>query len=649
MTIKALIDQPIKGGDHDALGLNEYANALSAFILSAETPITIGIQGDWGSGKSSMMYLIEQKIQAESQNQGKKIHTLWFNTWQFSQFNMGDNLTASLLSRFIEGVCKLGQGCQAAEAAKSSLFELLKTSATLTFHGIASVYGFGETTKGLLDRFLKKPDTNKEPSEYIETLQKQLITLVETQCDEAQLDRIVVFIDDLDRLIPQRAVEFLEALKLFLDIEGCVYVLACDYQVVAQGLRQKFGVGEADLKGRSFFDKIIQVPFNMPISQYNAQNFCENMLQHIDVEYQKEDIALYVNLITYSVGFNPRTVKRLFNNLLLLKLVLLEKEELKADGLAQINDKMRILFATLCLQYTFSPIYDYLQNYLQQVGKKIDTNQIEITEEQIKSINELLITFREAETLGEDERFTKLWQEIDTGEAFFNKCADFMGVFLSAIQLSSDSAKDFLNREEIALLKTILSFSAVVAISEKPESQPVTSDDETSTERYLNRKQVYHLMSEIKDRYKRELKALSSILSEFKKYQPRKGDRELYIRMYSEVTPPKNELYFTLAFDLDTGSRAWSQKGEKHIWHTLYWSSGENPMLLQWFENNLRDIFPKAQIDEENGSTEIILYNKKFPPNLARDKLDATFKETAFEVLDKLLPRLVELKRSRKW
>jgi hypothetical protein len=95
------------------------------------------------------------------------------------------------------------------------------------------------------------PASSQEPSEYISDLQKDLVTLVENKRNECNLDRIVVFIDDLDRLLPQKAVDFLESLKLFLDIEGCVYVLACDYQVVTQGLKQKFGVGEAELKGRS--------------------------------------------------------------------------------------------------------------------------------------------------------------------------------------------------------------------------------------------------------------------------------------------------------------------------------------------------------------------------------------------------------------
>ena len=68
--------------------------------------------------------------------------------------------------------------------------------------------------------------------------------------------RIVVFIDDLDRIKPAIAVEILETIKLFVDVPNCVFVLALDYGVVSRGLKDKFGIDEQEL-GRSFFDKII--------------------------------------------------------------------------------------------------------------------------------------------------------------------------------------------------------------------------------------------------------------------------------------------------------------------------------------------------------------------------------------------------------
>ncbi|OAD19562.1 KAP P-loop domain-containing protein [Candidatus Thiomargarita nelsonii] len=290
--IKGLKDVPIQIHDNDALGLSDYAKALSAFILSADTPITIGIHGDWGSGKSSLMYLLEQKMKADCQ--GDKLYSLWFNAWQFSQFHNSEQLSISLLSHFIDEIERLTQ--LSLEAAKKALM-----AGTVTEESI------------------------KKTSKNIRDLKREISNLVaETLINEN--NRIIVFIDDIDRLEPEKALDLLETLKLFLDLKGCVFVLACDYQVIAQGLKQKFNLSENDLKG--FFEKMIQVPFNMPVSQYNAQDFLTTMLdEHLGVTYTTEqdksdDAALYLKLVTYSAGFNPRTVKWLFNNLLLLKFVL---------------------------------------------------------------------------------------------------------------------------------------------------------------------------------------------------------------------------------------------------------------------------------------------------------------------------------------
>ncbi len=408
--IKGLKDVPIQIHDNDALGLSDYAKALSAFILSAETPITIGIHGDWGSGKSSLMYLIEQKLKAEDD----KLYSLWFNAWQFSQYS--EQLSISLLSHFLD---EMG---------------------TLTKESI------------------------KEPSKNIRDLKREISNrIAETQKNSNT--RIIVFIDDIDRLVPEKALDLLETLKLFLDLKGCVFVLACDYHVIAQGLKQKFHLSENDLKG--FFDKMIQVPFNMPVSQYNAQGFLTTMLdEHLGVTYSTEqdkndDAALYLKLVTYSAGFNPRTVKWLFNNLLLLKFVLEAKGVLKTDKVAHVNEKMRILFATLCLQHTFSAMYNNLLYYLQDVGEAEN-----ITDEKVTETNEFFKELRKSETFKQEEGE---FAESKVGNAY--QLANFMGAFFDAIQLKSDTsenADELLNADEIATLNNIMSFSVAIVGTPPP-------------------------------------------------------------------------------------------------------------------------------------------------------------------------------------
>ncbi|MCK7529061.1 MAG: KAP family NTPase [Ignavibacteriales bacterium] len=65
--------------------------------MHCQTPFTIAMQGDSGSGKTSMMNLIKAKIDRDYTD---RVHTIWFNTWQYSQFDMGHQLPVSLLNRF---------------------------------------------------------------------------------------------------------------------------------------------------------------------------------------------------------------------------------------------------------------------------------------------------------------------------------------------------------------------------------------------------------------------------------------------------------------------------------------------------------------------------------------------------------------------
>ena len=127
------------------------------------------------------------------------------------------------------------------------------------------------------------------------------------------MNRVVIFVDDLDRLFPGKAVELLEILKLFLDCRHCVFILAVDYEVVQAGIKKKNLISDISLeKGRNFFDKIIQLPFRMPINNhYNIQQYVETMMKKVGISIENNKVCIYSELISYSTGCNPRSMKRL--------------------------------------------------------------------------------------------------------------------------------------------------------------------------------------------------------------------------------------------------------------------------------------------------------------------------------------------------
>lgn len=432
-------DTPVEGFEHDLMDVKVYVESLSEFILDCDTPMTIAIQGDWGSGKTSMLNMIKQQI-------ADKIIPIWFNTWQYSQFEMASYLSISLLSNFLD---KIG----AEKESKNFLKNIAKGAMTFTKTATVVVTEqiLGETVAGNLNEKFSETGT-QDASKALEELRDKIQEAVNAKLKSSKKNRIVVFVDDLDRLAPEKAVELLEVLKVFMDVPKCVFVLAVDYAVVTQGLEKKYGVGIGHSKGRSFFDKIIQLPFAIPIGQYNITAYIKNLLSNMSVVCTEDDIDVYREIVDSSIGCNPRSMKRLFNSFILLNTVASKKGMFNgADGI-QEKDKQLILFATLCLQMAFQEIYEAM----------------------IKNINELngalLEGFKDFELLKTDDTFEKIRMVIPIKEdSYYRKVNEFMELFYNCLQLDDD--KGNLSDEEVDNLKNILSFSSITS-NTREEIQP---------------------------------------------------------------------------------------------------------------------------------------------------------------------------------
>lgn len=194
--------------------------------------------------------------------------------------------------------------------------------------------------------------------------------MVDRACAREHKDRVVNFVDDLDRLVPAKAVELLEVLKLFLDCKQCVFVLAIDYEVVIRGAIEKYGFASYTSdkiddkernreyeKGKSFFDKIIQVPFKVPVAIYDIKNYLKDGFNKIDLKIDDNDLQDYIDLCASSIGSNPRSLKRLLNAFLLLTFI--------GESSIDLNnkDKAKLLFVALCLQQYNEKIYNLIVSH----------------------------------------------------------------------------------------------------------------------------------------------------------------------------------------------------------------------------------------------------------------------------------------------
>lgn len=590
-----LRDIPLDNRDDEALNIGTYADALVDFILQCETPLTIALQGDWGSGKTSLMNLIKKHVEND-----KFVHTIWFNTWQYSQFDMQGDLSTSLLSHFVD---ELNVG-EESKMAKNAI-TLAKRGGGVLLKQAASFFG-GDTAKDVVENVLERLSADElDSSKQISKLKKEIENVVASKINKIGGDekaRIVVFIDDLDRLLPERAVEMLEVFKLFLDVPGCVYVLACDYQVISQGLKKKFGLGSEELKGKSFFDKIIQLPFSMPLGQYDVIKYIKKLLDRIEVECDDNDIRLYADMINYSVGFNPRGIKRIFNSLLLLNLVAKRKQLFESNtDIATKSEKQRIIFVLLCMQTAYEVVYEYLQKKCDEV----------LTSEFIEGL-------KDEEKLVNNDKYKELRDVIikEKSGIDLRQLSQFMEILFNAIQLKSDKQDNVLSDSELRILREILVFSALT--SNKGQQAPQSN---FTADRFMNRDMAKKLVDELwKDNKETFIK---NNYGKFTTYQQRNIDEvQIYFAPHKQMT-------VIFIFDKNCIRAALGGGNRKN-----------NDFTLEWIkEKKVEESFPELKYLKNEWSA-VYLWEYKANTDMSRDDMESLFKDKTIQTINKLISLL---------
>ncbi|MBS6891608.1 MAG: NTPase [Streptococcus salivarius] len=341
----------------DEFNIKNYIQGLAKFIMECETPLTIAIQGDWGTGKTSIMYQVEDKLMDYNQStNSKNAKTIFFNTWQYSQFEMGNNLAVALITDLISEL-------EVSESKKKDFFKKTRGAFSKGIEYLNMDIGIlnGEKITEKVQEYL---NSFEEKSDNIKNLKNNLQSVIDEAIENNNYDRIVIFIDDLDRLIPEKAIELLEILKLFLDCQHCVFVLAIDYNVVIRGTKGKYGDDLDDDKGKAFFEKIIQVPFTVPIANYDLENYINTSLKRINFSFDDSTRSNVTQLIKNSIGSNPRSINRLFNSVSLLTYI---------DNSRSIKShEQALLIAIVCFQLRFEDAYNYILHSLNNCSDDIE-------------------------------------------------------------------------------------------------------------------------------------------------------------------------------------------------------------------------------------------------------------------------------------
>jgi len=312
--LQLLTDLPINepgSSAKDGLNFEEYATVLSRVAENTSGPFTIGIFGDWGTGKTSLMRLIEEKLISKD-----KIIPVWFNAWRYEK---EDEPLFPLVATIIRHIEKnssflniLGTKSEELLNALRSIAYGLSTEVELGFPGLGNIKT-GLDAKSIVDRGEKlELDPIKEKSSYIDAYDA---------LDNAPIPasvKIVIIIDDLDRCFPDHAIKLLESIKLILNQPGFIFILGVAKKVLEGYLEHRYqkDYGIKELQGEAYLDKIVQLPFHIPPHHSRMDIFWERMIDRLDENDQKDFKDLREILIP-ATGSNPRTAVRFINNLLI--------------------------------------------------------------------------------------------------------------------------------------------------------------------------------------------------------------------------------------------------------------------------------------------------------------------------------------------
>jgi hypothetical protein len=337
-------------------------------VRECDTPLTIGIFGPWGSGKTSLMRLVQEALEGQRTKGHRQAWTVRFNAWTYDrQEVLWRALILQVLARFRpttpagkpkpeEKLTKADRELvQRLDDLEASLYrevereelgsvkvdplQLIKGAA----HGLVDmtltlVPGVGGPLLKLVEKAAENV-VDKDLGSVLAAVQRerrkihrdhlQSLEQFETKFKELVAEQIikkhrllVVFIDDLDRCLPENAIEVLEAIKLFLDVPGCVFFLGADRDVIEKGIRVKYRSfvvqpGEAapspeeqarriPITGDNYLEKIVQLPFHLlPLQQRRIQDFVGACGEEMAEECAK----------VFAAGLepNPRKVKRTLN------------------------------------------------------------------------------------------------------------------------------------------------------------------------------------------------------------------------------------------------------------------------------------------------------------------------------------------------
>lgn len=486
-------DGVLRDLEQDIFGHKHIADAVVESILHTRPPFTIGIFGGWGAGKSSLLDIVGTKLA------NKKIVTATIDAWRYSSSNnlrraflvhVAKVLTPGLLDELREELFSSKQKTELSRPSRVSLSKkpwgqkladglmlifrlaykftgLLALLSVITFL-IFSVINILENSgfqnfwrtfdwQNFQDRLFSLafiPLVLAIIDDIRLYFVQQPVTVIQERIDADELfsqyfdrvveektkgifskDRLVIFVDNLDRLSDEKMVEALEGLKTYLNNPKCIFVVACDDNVVRSvvnnsGKLPRFGSeGKEDASaGEHYLDKFFQQTFRLPehmsvsLHDFAMRNFATTML-YDELAQKDVDINYLLSIILPSHVNSPRKVKRLLNEFIALFEIVKRRESDKDGQLrqGQLSANVEALGKFSTLRAEFPEFYQLLIRkpaLLGNITESFQSPSLELGEKvneiaALPNLDRLLLYLRKTESILIDDIDSYIWLSQD--------------------------------------------------------------------------------------------------------------------------------------------------------------------------------------------------------------------------------------------
>ncbi len=314
----------------DKFNYQKAATTLADIIKdkNTDTPLTVGIFGEWGTGKTSFLRMVEAKIQ------DGQYPTVWFDPWRYDDRQMiQEAFIQTILAKMDSDHACEGFQKEVAELTLRFLALIAAKTVEIGTAGAVRPWEIGEDAREIIKpRFERIRQWNEIEQSFAQVVHRYLGDTTK---------KLVIFIDDLDRCLPENAIQVLEAIKLFLAQKNCVFVLGVDKQGIEAAIKLRYK-DNPQLTGVKYLEKIIQLPFSLP--RPNRESIT-TYVKELFGEFRTEEA---LSVLEAGADGNPRRIKRFINALRLLGSI--ASGDLEEAPLAKI----------VMLQLRFPEFYQFL-------------------------------------------------------------------------------------------------------------------------------------------------------------------------------------------------------------------------------------------------------------------------------------------------